>query len=192
MRTEKPPRKPVARDLMDEVMVTVPQHMSLRGAARLLARAEASAAPVIDAKGRCVGDLAAAAFVPLVACGPGTRAGAFHECAWSDWQVLDEGAGRDGEVCEYMGVAPPLVGPETPLTDIVRVMADENACRVIVVDAEDVPLGTVSAARVLAELVRDGQPRPTREHGPAAGLPAPVGFRRPKAPTLARRRREFW
>jgi CBS domain-containing protein len=171
---------------MAKVIVTVPQHLSLRGAARLLYRAEVSAAPVIDANGRCVGDLTASPFVPLAASEPGTKLGAFHECAWSDWQILEEGADRNEAVCEHMGVMPPLVGPETPLAEIVRVMVDENVYRLIIVDAEGVPLGTVSAAQALAAVARGGR---VREYGPAAGLPVPSGVSPAKLTPLSRRSR---
>ncbi len=188
MSTEKTYRKLVARDLMAKVIVAVPQHMSLCGAARLLSRAEVSDAPVIDANGRCVGDLAASAFVPVAASAPGTKAGAFRECAWSDWQILEDGADRNEEVCEHMSVIPPLVGPETPLAEIVRVMVDENVYRLIFVDAEGVPLGTVSAAQALAAVARGGR---VREYGPAAGLPVPSGVSPAKLIPLPRRGRNF-
>ena len=52
-----------AADLMSPTVVTIPQDMSLRGAARLLAQADVSGAPVVDAAGRCVGVLSARDFV---------------------------------------------------------------------------------------------------------------------------------
>jgi CBS domain-containing protein len=157
--TKKSPRQLMARNLMAKVVVTIPLHMSLCGAARLLSRAEASAAPVIEANGRCVGLLAASAFVPLVASKPGTRAGAFHECAWSDWQILEGGANREDEVSGHLQGALPLVGPEAPLREIVRAMVETGADCVIVVDAEGMPLGIVSAAQVLAAVAHEGPAR---------------------------------
>src|SRR4051794_17851163 len=55
------------------------------------------------------------------------RQAAAFECAWSDWQILEGGPSRDDEVCDHMWVTPPLVGPETPLTESVRVRVDESA-----------------------------------------------------------------
>src|SRR5262245_55009740 len=52
-----------ARDLMTTDVVSVPQEMSLQGAARLLSRASISGAPVVDADGRCVGVLSATDFM---------------------------------------------------------------------------------------------------------------------------------
>ena len=49
-----------AGDVMSRDLVVVPQHMSVREAARLLHRARVSAAPVVDERGRCVGSLSAA------------------------------------------------------------------------------------------------------------------------------------
>jgi CBS-domain-containing membrane protein len=152
--TEKPRRPLVARDLMAEVVVTVPRHMSPRGAARLLARAGVSAAPVVDADGRCVGLVAAGALVPLLAGGSGTRSGALHEGACSDWQILEGPATGPDEVAAYVQAAAPLVGPQTPFSEVVRLLADAGAYRAVVVDAAGAPLGTVSADRVLAVVAR--------------------------------------
>ena len=44
-----------AADLMSRDVVTSPEEMSLRGAARLLVNAGISGAPVMDAGGRCTG-----------------------------------------------------------------------------------------------------------------------------------------
>jgi CBS domain-containing protein len=46
-----------ADDLMTDAVVTLPEAMSLREAARLLAEASVHGAPVVDAEGRCVGVL---------------------------------------------------------------------------------------------------------------------------------------
>jgi CBS domain-containing protein len=46
-----------AKDLMTDAVVTLPEAMSLREAARLLAEAAVHGAPVVDAEGRCVGVL---------------------------------------------------------------------------------------------------------------------------------------
>lgn len=60
-------RKPLialkAADLMSRDVVTVPEGMSLRAAARLLFQNQISGAPVVDASGRCTGVLSAADFV---------------------------------------------------------------------------------------------------------------------------------
>jgi CBS domain-containing protein len=48
---------------MTTTVVTVPETMSLRGAARLLSQASITGAPVVDHSGRCVGVLSATDFL---------------------------------------------------------------------------------------------------------------------------------
>src|SRR6185369_2285054 len=52
-----------AADLMSASVVMVPEDMSLKGAAHLLAQAAVTGAPVVNARGRCVGVLSATDFV---------------------------------------------------------------------------------------------------------------------------------
>src|SRR5260370_10548324 len=52
-----------AADLMTRDVVAIPEHMSLRTAARLLAGAQVTGAPVIDENGACVGVLSGSDFV---------------------------------------------------------------------------------------------------------------------------------
>ncbi len=152
--TEKFSRKRVARDLMAEAVVTVPQHMSLGGAARLMTAGKVSAAPVTDARGRCLGLLTASALVPLLARGAGTRLAACREPAWSEWQILEGAADRKDRVGGHVRADPPMVGPETPVPEVVRVMLEAGTAHVVVVDTWGVPLGIVSAAQALAGVAR--------------------------------------
>ena len=160
-----------ARDLMGEIAVTIPEQMTLRDAARLLSRAKVSYAPVTDRNGHCVGILYASAIVSWVASGDdsGTSADAFHDCVWSDWQVVEEEVSRKDEAYRHMRAARSLATPETSLPDLLRGMAASGAHRVIVVDAERRPLGIVSAAHILAALVHEEE---GRESGHDAQRPA--------------------
>jgi CBS-domain-containing membrane protein len=54
-----------AGDLMSCDVVQVPQDMAMWDAAQLLWHAKVSGAPVVDARGRCVGILSATDFVHL-------------------------------------------------------------------------------------------------------------------------------
>jgi len=142
---------------MREVAVTVPQQMTLSGAARLLAQAEISVTPVTDAQGRCIGVLSASTLLPWAAngCPSRMRNRPPPNCAWSDWQVLEDAESPEDEVRHHMKAAPPFAAPETPLPELARVMAKAGVQRVIVVDAQDRPLGMVSAADVLAAAYAD-------------------------------------
>ncbi len=171
IRLKKTFRRLHARDIMEEIAVTIPQQMPLRDAACLLSRAKVSSAPVTDSNGHCVGILSASAFVSWVASGhhSGTSVDAFHDCVWSDWQVLEEKVNRKDEAYRHMRAARPLATPETSLPELLRGMAASGTHRVIVVDAACRPLGIVSAANVLAALVHEEE---GRESGPAAQRPA--------------------
>jgi CBS domain-containing membrane protein len=155
--TQRTSRGVKARDLMREVVVTVPQQMTLSGAARLLAQAETSVIPVTDAQGRCVGVLSASTLVPWATngCRSEMRSRPPPNCAWSDWQVLEDAESPEDEVRHHMKAASPMVAPETPLPELVHVMAEADAQRVIVVDARHRPLGMVSAADVLTAAYAD-------------------------------------
>jgi CBS domain-containing protein len=61
MNTTRTPAHPLtAGDLMNRDLVVIPRQMLVREAARLLHRAQVSAAPVVDEHGRCVGLLSPA------------------------------------------------------------------------------------------------------------------------------------
>jgi CBS-domain-containing membrane protein len=61
--TRKPFAALTAGDLMSRDLVLVRQEMTLRDAATLLARAQVTGAPVVDAAGRCVGVVSSTDFV---------------------------------------------------------------------------------------------------------------------------------
>jgi CBS domain-containing protein len=70
-----------ASELMARDVVLLPEHISLRDAARLLRRARVSGAPVVDEQGRCVGVLSAADFIRWAEQeGCGTEQVPFSDC----------------------------------------------------------------------------------------------------------------
>ena len=127
-----------ARDLMSDPVVTIPQHLTLRAAARLMAREQISGVPVVDAEGKCVGILSAADFLALWARG--------------------EGAG-DEAVSRHMTADPVTTSPATPITELARMMLDAHIHRDVVVDKERRPLGVVSSTDVLAAVNYEGNRR---------------------------------
>lgn len=149
-----PARPRTARDLVTRAVVTVPQHMSLRGAARLLARERAVAAAVTDADGRCVGVLPPAAFVGLAA-GEGAAGGGRPAGVWSDWQVVEPAPAAD-EVRRHMAADPPLVPPETPVAELAASVLKAGTRHAVVVDRRGRPVGLVSTCDVLRALATPG------------------------------------
>jgi CBS domain-containing protein len=158
-----------ARDLMSEGVVTIPQQLSIQGAARVLAGSHISGAPVVDARGHCVGVLSSADIVRWAekspAAGPGPAARDY--CAPWDVQPPEPEGARVGKFMTRDVVTAP---PGTPITELARMMLDAHIHRVIVADAEGTPLGVVSTTDILAALAgAGGGVSPTGAVGPNPG-----------------------
>jgi CBS domain-containing protein len=154
--SSKPLLSLTALELMSPMVVTVPQNMSLQGAAHLLAQADVSGAPVVDTNGRCVGVISARDFVCWAERGEqaGKRGGAQAECFCSAWQLMDvETLPRD-VVSDHMTADPVTVSPGTLVGTMARMMIDARIHRLIVLDQTGRPVGVVSSTDVLAAVAR--------------------------------------
>jgi CBS-domain-containing membrane protein len=67
----------------------------------------------------------------------------------SDWQQVTERR-PPGTVGHYMTADVVTVGPQTPLPELTQMMIDAHLHRIIVVDAEQRPIGLVASTDVLA------------------------------------------
>jgi CBS domain-containing protein len=144
----------IAADVMSTRLVTVPEEMSLHGAARLLSRSNVSGAPVVDIEGRCVGVLSATDFVSWAEEGERSAKHAPEPCAcaYSAWQVMDAETLPKDAVSRYMTADPVMTAPSTPIDQVARMMVDAHIHRVIVADAERRPVGVVSSTDILAAI----------------------------------------
>ncbi len=153
---ETPLLQLTAADLMTRDLLVIPQTMSLRYAAHLLAQAEVSGAPVVDEEGRCVGVLSAADLVHWLdrESQPPKRCEGGATCACCDWQldVLDD-VPEEG-VSRYMTTNVVATGPETRVGELARWMCDAHIHRVVIVDDRRRPVGVVSGMDVLAAVAR--------------------------------------
>ena len=122
-----------AADLMTRDVVAIPVGTSMRSAARQLAQARVSGAPVINGEGRCIGVLSTSDFFR----------GAVQENLEID---------ASDKVGEHATADPVTAGPATPIRQLARMMLDADIHRVIVVDKEDRPIGIVSSTDVLAAM----------------------------------------
>lgn len=161
----KPFHELTAGDVLTRGAVVIPKQMTLRGAARLMAEGRVGAAPVTDARGRCVGLLLATDVVRWAA--DAGRAGPGAAPVWSEWQVVPPGPGGGDEVRRHMIPDPVTVAPDTPLPEVARLVLADRARRAVVIDRDHRPLGILSAADVLAAaLAADRRPgghgRPAR------------------------------
>jgi CBS domain-containing protein len=73
----------------------------------------------------------------------------------SDWQQVSVGVPAAG-VRRYMTADVPAVGPDATLTELGRVVIDAHVHRLVVVDQQQRPIGTVSRLDVLAALTDRG------------------------------------
>jgi CBS domain-containing protein len=144
-----------AADLMSGPVVALPADMSLPAAARMLSRAQVSGAPVVDAEGRCIGVLSAADFVTW-AQSPEVRKAEplLPGCVCAPWQIVDIEELPNDLVRNRMTADPVTVAPDTGIGELARMMIDAHIHRVIVVDADNRPLGVVSSTDVLAAVAR--------------------------------------
>jgi CBS-domain-containing membrane protein len=156
----------IAADLMSPTVVTIPQDMSLRGAAHLLAQADISGAPVVDTAGRCIGVLSARDFVAWADHGAecGKRRSHASDCFCSDWKLMDAETLPDETVECLMTADPVTAAHTTPIGTLAQMMVDARIHRVIVLDRIGRPVGVVSSTDVLAAVARAAQ-----AHGADAG-----------------------
>ncbi|MGH7222093.1 MAG: CBS domain-containing protein, partial [Gemmataceae bacterium] len=146
--------------LMKGDVVTIPRDMGMQAAARCLEQLHVSGAPVIDEQGRCVGVLSSSDFVSCCAanrtrcsqhraeahCGPCT----FPDCVGSEWQMMNPPESAEGLVRDRMTPGPLTARPETPIAQLAQMMADAHVHRLIIVDAQNRPLGIVSTTDIVA------------------------------------------
>jgi CBS domain-containing membrane protein len=143
-----------ADDLMTHPVEVLPEDMLLADAARLLARAQVSGAPVVDGAGRCVGVLSASDFVAWAERGAHAEKVRCTASCCSDWQVMDLEFLPKDEVRWHMTADPVMVSPTTPIIEVAETMVDAHIHRVVVVDAEHRPVGIVSNTDIVAAVSR--------------------------------------
>jgi CBS-domain-containing membrane protein len=148
--TEKGFSTLTAADLMSRDIHAIPVEMSLRAAARVLSCARITGAPVVDAKGRCVGVLSTTDILHWAEKGCAADL-LVEECpVWADWQVVAlDRLPADG-VRRSMTADIVTASPHTRITDLTRMMLDAHIHRVIVVDGRDRPVGIVTSTDILA------------------------------------------
>lgn len=145
-----------ASDLMSQAVVLVPREMSLCAAARLLAQARVSGAPVVDVDGRCIGVLSNTDFLHYAE--REGRRGPCHTEAMHAWQIVADESTGDERVNDFMTRDPVTVPPETPIQRLARMMIDAHIHRLIVVDKDERPIGVVSSTDILAAVARTDNP----------------------------------
>jgi CBS domain-containing protein len=161
-----PSRKPLfdltARDLMTPAVLTLPEEMRLRAAARLLSRQQVSGAPVVDREGHCVGVLSTTDFMHWAgeSAATGEAVGRRHpgfptyDALGFEWEMLEPDQLPHDEVREHMTRDPVTVSPGIRIVTMAQLMLDGHIHRLIVVNEERQPIGIVSTTDVLAAIAR--------------------------------------
>jgi CBS-domain-containing membrane protein len=154
--TTKPLLELTAEDLMNRDVVMLPQQMSLRAAAHLLAQEKISGAPVVDEQGRCIGVLSTSDLVDWMDRGPQASKHRFNSnlCVCSDWQVVDLDVLPLDEVSRHMTTDVVKAATYTPIGELARHMIDAHIHRIIVTDDLDRPIGIVSSTDILAAVAQ--------------------------------------
>src|SRR5262249_60242670 len=83
------------------------------------------------------------------------------ECVCSDWQIADAELLPVDQVAVHMTRDPVTVSPTTDIADLARRMLDAHIHRVIVVDAENRPVGIISSTDILAAVAYADKVRAT-------------------------------
>jgi CBS domain-containing protein len=153
LMTRKPFLELTAADVMSCSLVTIPQGMSLRAAARLLSDEDITGAPVVDEEGRCTGILSATDFLRWA--GAGARAAVTFDpdaVCTTDWAVVDVEVLPLDEVRAYMTCDVVTATPADSLHKLARMMIDAHIHRVVITDEEQRPIGIVSSTDIIASV----------------------------------------
>lgn len=122
----------------------------------MLARAGVTGAPVVDADGACIGVLSATDFMhwvendrkttkPVVPVRP----------MCSAWQIPEAAGETQMCVVDFMTKDPVLVGANTRIGELARIMMDAHIHRVVIVETgTERPIGIVSSMDILAAVAR--------------------------------------
>jgi CBS domain-containing protein len=150
LKTGLPLQALTADNLMSREVLCIPKGMSLRDAAEVLARERISGAPVVDAAGRCVGVLSTTDLAHLArgVARPGRPSGPAG--VYADGQLVERDFLPQEAVRWSMTADPVTASPDTPVTELARMMLDAHIHRVIVVDEAGRPTGIVTSTDVLA------------------------------------------
>ena len=151
MVTTKPMLELTAADLMSRDIVTIPRHLSVRGAAHRLAQSHVGGAPVIDETGRCVGVLSTTDLVRWMDRGDSPyRSPLAREEFHTPWQMADIERLPQEEVGRLMTTDLVSVTPQTRIGQLARQMLDAHIHRLFVLDERGRPAGVIAATDLLA------------------------------------------
>jgi CBS domain-containing protein len=145
-----------AEQIMSREILTIPEGMSLQAAARRLASARVTGAPVTDNNGRCIGMLSQTDLLRFLdkACECGHWPASEQECVYADWQVIDE-LPETSSVRQHMNTHVVTAPPSARITELARLMYERHIHRVVITDPEERVLGLVSTMDILGVIAAE-------------------------------------
>jgi len=147
-----------AADVMTRDVIALPKHLSLRAAARLLAKTHISGAPVVDQTGCCVGVLSTTDFVEWAGSEEGSHA-EHNDPSPSvcEWEIITAKVPPEDEVHDWMTRDVVTAPPTASVSELARSMIDAHVHRVIVAEGDGRPIGIVSTTDILAAVAKAGE-----------------------------------
>jgi CBS domain-containing protein len=140
---------------MSRNVIAVPEHLSLRAAARMLAGSQISGAPVVDHAGRCVGVLSTTDFVAWAGNAERMpREPGDARARVCEWEMITIKAPPEEQVRNWMTADPVIAPPTASLSDLARSMIDAHVHRVIIAEEDGRPIGVVSSTDILVTVAR--------------------------------------
>lgn len=135
-------------DVMARNLATVPSSATMEEAAALLTKHKVSGAPVIDVEGRCIGVLSAADFLRF-----DERARRPQGPCCGDDSAAPTGGLPWNSVQRYMTTPVHSISPAAPMMQAAELMCLRHIHRVVVLDADERPVGLVSTLDVVSALL---------------------------------------
>lgn len=148
-----------AKDLMTADPVCVSPSTGIRELARVFEEHEISGVPVVDHQGRVIGVVSKTDLIRR--CSEGTDeippAYLFEALADRDQESERDESVPEPLVCveDFMTEDPLMVGPDTSVTAVARLMFDRRIHRVIVADRDRFPLGVITSMDLIGAYAHD-------------------------------------
>lgn len=145
-------------DVMNHPVIPIESAAPMAHVAKVMVEHDISGLPVIDDQGRCLGILSATTFVDREAACNRASGG---PCAGEPHGLSRENRGRplsiepmvSDRAAEYMTRGLQTVSPDAPLISAARMMCNQHIHRLPVLDADDRPVGMITATDIIAALV---------------------------------------
>lgn len=149
-----PTKNQMAKDLMTREPLCFDLSMTIRDVARVFEENEISGAPVVDSGGRLVGVVSRSDLVRRYSDGDINRDPALliELFGGDDHEGSDALPSQLITVDDFMTPDPITARPNTPVAEVAHRMVDARVHRIIIVDAENIPVGIITSLDLVKAL----------------------------------------